>query len=312
MPALRRADPVRTIVASAIALALSGCARHERQDPVDLTGHAWCAGAAERVAWPGNPHIQLWIPYLDPHSGGWLPPPLPERVSAEMPARWPFQVLDALDAIYDGSAVGRVVIDHVVGRTTIYDAGQGSNYASPDVLEEHEGRLLLPAEANAEAATHGWPATVHIDATQSARTQEGLPRDLRYSLLHELVHAVTITHGCYRGWSPNQSCYVEATGAPSPEESFAWIVENMYRYEVSRIARSRYIDARGLPYGALPNAANTVAALEAIELYAVAFARAFLPDLAAALASLDRRTVPYNPFRDAGSEIRVQQICELP
>jgi hypothetical protein len=298
---------------AAAALSLAACTPDERAPDFDPTGHEWCASAAQRVGARANPHIQIWVPYVDPRSGGFFPPPMPERMIAQPTPRWPFPVLDALDELYYGSHVGRVVMDHVVKRTTIYDAGRGGNYASPDVLEALDGRLLLPAEANAEAATgRGWAATVHVDAAQTGRLDHGLPRELRFSLLHELVHAVTITHGCYRGWSPNQRCYVDTTGAPSPEEAFAWVVENMYRYEVSRIGRSRYVDGRGLAFGALPNSRNTVRALDTIEIYVVAFARAHLPGLAAGLAALDRREVPYNPFRDVSAGARVQRICDLP
>ncbi len=255
-----------------------------------------------------NPHIGVWVPYVEPIVHTVDPPPIESRI-ALAPAGWPDVVLDTLYEIYFVSRIAQHVIRNVVKRTTIYD---GDNSAVPDSHEPYAGRTLgMPADAYARASRGGgWAALVRVDTTQARRTENGLPRSLRFSLLHELVHAVTITNGCFRAWSTHDRCEAARTGAGSPEEAFAWMIENIFRYEVSGIGRNRYESPSAIPSGALPAPGNSVPGLGAVEQNNVRFAEAFLPRLAHGLAALHASVVPYNPFRDRSRSSHPVAPCQ--
>lgn len=232
--------------------------------------------------------------------------PLAQRESPNPPPGWPDSVRDALYEIVRGSRVGAAVVDSIARRTTLFDGG-GGNITNPDALEAFDGRLLLPSDAYEQARSRGWAAVVYVDTRQRLREEARLPHELRFSLLHELVHAVNITQGAYRAWEQyREPCAREAARAFGPEEAFAWIVENMYRCEVSGIARAQYDDSYGLPFGVLPTPSNTVSALSAMEIDSVEHARQRLPLFARRLEALQ---VPYNPFRDADTRLPHPPLC---
>ncbi len=215
-------------------------------------------------------------------------------------------MFDALHDIYFGSNVAQHVIRNIVKRTTIYDGG---NDAAPDSYEPYAGRLItMPTAVYARASRgDGWAANVFVDTTQRRRTERGLPRALRFSLMHELVHAMNITNGCYRRWTSYEGCETDAAGAHSPEEAFAWMIENMFRYEVSSIGRDRYDDPSGI--ATLPTARSTIPGLTGFEHSAVRFAEARLPRLARGLGALGPNVTPYNPFRDLDRSRAVRGLC---
>lgn len=259
---------------------------------------------AVRVHARENPQIQWWVPYVDPMRNSNAP--MAQRESPEPPPRWPDTIVDALSAIVRTSRVGEAVVASITRRTTVFDGG-GGNITNPDALEAFEGRLLLPPDAYEQARSRGWAAVVYVHTRQRVRNERQLPLGLRFSLLHELVHAVNITQGAFRAWEQyREPCAADAARAFGPEEGFAWIVENMYRCEVSGIARAQYDNEYGLPPGVRPTPSNTVRALNAMEIESVAHARERAPLFARRLEALN---VPYNPFRDANTRLPHPPIC---
>lgn len=193
------------------------------------------------------------------------------------------------DRVYR-TEVGRVLIDSVRLETTVVHGER--NVTMPDTL--HGGTTTVMF---ALARSTGAPGILFLDLRRGARlASTGLPRNHEVSLVHELVHAVHITWGGYaaRPYTPEQ---IQRYQSNDPEETRAWIVENMFRIERGYIARRTYLGDGPLPPGEQPTARNTGIPLREVEREAVAHLRRQAPAVAQRLRALPTERCPYNPFR---------------
>jgi hypothetical protein len=247
------------------------------------------------------PLIEVWVPAVGAMQVPGVRPgaDVADRLWDPQPAGWPHTIFDALNDLLDHSAVGRAVIRNLMRRTTIYYASSAQTDA--DSAEPYRGtHLTMPNDLYREASNGlGWAAMIMINSMNPPRLQFGVHYNLRLTLLHELVHAVTVTNGAFRVRSTT-NCE-QSEGSSSLEETFAWIIDNMHRSEMQTTGRHRYTESRPLVPNQAPSPSNTgLAALDVIERNHVHFAEMRLPDLARDLRRIG--TVSYNPFRDrAGS-----------
>mgnify|MGYP006929324791 FL=1 len=205
------------------------------------------------------------------------------------PELWAMQVGFLFDRVH-ASRVGRVLISGVRRETIVYHGT--SNQTFPDTLHGQ-----MPEEAHRLARTTGAPAVMFLDLRRGPhRSVTGLPRNHEVSLAHELAHAVHVTWGCYAG-SPYAAEDIERFHSPSPEETGAWIMENMFRVERRLPARRTYLGDAPLPPGEMPSDRTTGIPLAAAERTAAARLRRKAPSVAERLRSLPARECPYNPFR---------------
>ncbi|MFK7986623.1 MAG: hypothetical protein AB8I08_11415 [Sandaracinaceae bacterium] len=188
------------------------------------------------------------------------------------------------------SRVGRVLVEGIRMETTVYHGTANQSY--PDTL-----RRGAPEGAYQRARSTGAPAMVYIDLRRGLRLSgTGLPRNHEISLVHELAHAAHITWGLFDGasYSPGEVARFDSN---SPEETDAWIVENMFRLERRVPARRTYLSDQPMPPGELPTDQTTGIPLRTAERDCVARLTRKAPLLVSRLAAIPTRECPYNPFR---------------
>lgn len=172
---------------------------------------------------------------------------------------------------------------------------RGGAQSDVDPWEDRPSDFPAGAEREARrlAATTGANARIWLDVGRPIDFSPGGGAEVRApdsTFVHELVHAVNITWGNYRIHISYPD--PERRGAPSPEEEFAWLIENMYRSERRMWLRHRYLGERTRAPGTRSLGASLVER-EVVELCW----RKVRP-LAQRLARIDARTCPYNPFRE--------------
>lgn len=142
----------------------------------------------------------------------------------------------------------------------------------------------------------GCEAVIRIDPTRPAfHTERGLLKTPDSSLAHELAHAVAITHGAFL---PPDGDNFEATyRAPSREEAYAWIIENMYRREARYSIRNNYLDNAATSFAADPSDSSSGIPLRHLERAAVEHFRRKAAAFVTELERIPEDVCPYNPFR---------------
>lgn len=192
--------------------------------------------------------------------------------------------------------VGRAVMDFVRRRTTLYPGDLAQT--EPDLYADNPLDLepgLLPEEARVLAATTGTNALIWFNPSARGVRAGGFAASTPdASLVHELVHAVNITWGTFQD-RQYSTAEIARRGALSGEEELAWVVDNMYRSERRMWLRGQYLghkleppDSRTLPS-------------DSFAMQAVSRCDWRLRPLASRLEQIDRRTCPYNPFREYAS-----------
>ncbi|MBX3270369.1 MAG: hypothetical protein KF729_08920 [Sandaracinaceae bacterium] len=253
-----------------------------------------------------NPNIQWFDPPVALENGRARSSPWffdPEEGRSLEPELWSVELGLALDRVAS-SRVGRAIVDCVRRRTTIY-ATHGGAYTDPDPFVDQAGVEIPNARLEAamrDATTIGADALIGIDLIEPAVAQSGAEVWAPYlALLHELVHAVNITWGNYRVRAMFAPTEANRVGAPSPEEEMALLIDNIHRSERGLWIRRRY-DSAGplLRPGTIPRNRSMGIDVTRSEARVVSRCERRVPILAARLAALDRRTCPYNPFRDRG------------
>lgn len=205
--------------------------------------------AAERRSCPFGRHLEYWSACVDPRlavNGVRIA----ETRHPSAPSNWPECLTDVLARIRH-TRVGRAVVRRLRRRTTIYvDDGRPGALPDPYPLDDSLGGPLRPSpEDFIEARTRGCEAVVVIDPTATAfHNRGGLLSTADVSLFHELAHALAITHGEHRTADTGTARY----DAPSREEAYAAVLENMYRDEARYGLRRSYLDHSVIPYGAAP------------------------------------------------------------
>ncbi len=240
-----------------------------------------------------NNHIRWFDPPVDPTHPG---------VPVAASATWARDLERNLDSVFQ-YAVGAAVILSVRMRTSIYPT-IGDPTTGEDTVEAADPGIAYleaagPGIPYLYASSVGYPAMMFIDPTHRPRpSPAGLVRTLGVSLVHELAHAVNITHGNYQSHRLFTPAERARLGAVSPEEIMAWIVENMYRSERGLPLRGRYEGSPPLPLGVLPSRANTHTPLHESEYRTVERIRRRVPLLFSELARIPPGRCRYNPFRD--------------
>lgn len=187
-----------------------------------------------------------------------------------------------------GTRVGRTVMTFVQRRATIHPGTRCQTQPDPyaDNPLDHEPGLL-PEDARFQATYIGANAMIGFAPTHARYAEGAATWSPDVSLLHELVHAVTITcgidqHGVYTREEARRRA------APSGEEEVAWVVDNMYRSERGMWLRSLY-------EGPLERPGSPLRGSRLRTFEAVSYWNRRLRPFAAELERID---VPYNPFRD--------------
>jgi len=249
---------------------------------------------ARRITVPGSRHLQYWDTCVQPSTRFAATMPIGENMHPEPLPGWPAPLARVLRRVAS-SAVGRALIRHPRRRTTIYYRNDTPE-SEPDHHTDERGPGHRQA-ALAEAAGQGCRALVWLNpAAPPHHDATGLLRVPDVSLVHELVHAISITHG---GFRPARVDAVAARfHAPSLEEGRAVVIENMYRDESRYLLRREYLDGGAIAYGATPTSRNTGTPIGELEADTVRHFRLRAPGLASELERIPAHVCRYNPFRD--------------
>lgn len=248
---------------------------------------------AVRLQYRYNRMLQYWSPCTHPRSDPFEQIALTRHASP--PERWPECVVDALDRVRE-ARVGRAVIRHIRLRTTFYPGAAPQADVDLNQLNDASATGVQRTTATHRARTVGFPAQILIDPNLSAyRSTNGLLQVTETGLVHELFHAMNITQGCSRlGGNDDVS---QRCRAPSTEEAYAVVIENMFRSEMHYCARRTYFDLEPVAYCAAPTSANSGIPLTALERRMVLFYRTHVSMFAGELAAIPEAACRYNPFR---------------
>lgn len=126
-------------------------------------------------------------------------------------------------------------------------------------------------------------------------TEGGLLKAPDSSLAHELAHAIAITHGAFD--PPTDRTFEGTYRAPSREEAYAWIIENMYRREARYSIRKTYLDSEATSFAADPSDSSTGIPLWHLERAVVDHFRRKAAAFVTELERIPDSACPYNPFR---------------
>jgi hypothetical protein len=204
-----------------------------------------------------------------------------------------------LDRVHQ-NPVGRAVVDCVRRRTTIYSS-VGAAQTDVDPYEDMAGVMVSNdriEEAQIDASTVGANAMIMIDIHGRTQTTGGaVLRSPDASLHHELVHAVNVTAGNFALHRAFTGEGIRRFGAPSQEERFVLLIDNMYRSASGMWLRTRHEEGAMLPPGTPLRSETSGTGLTEVEGRVVSECNRRVSHLARRLEALDERVSPYNPFR---------------
>ncbi|MFK7991188.1 MAG: hypothetical protein AB8I08_34535 [Sandaracinaceae bacterium] len=205
------------------------------------------------------------------------------------PELWAMQLGLLVDRVHQ-SEIRRVLIEGIRRDTLIA-------HGTPNSTSVNTFYGAMPTPQFRLAQSTGADAVVFLDLSRRpGPTATGLPSNHAVSLVHELAHALNTTWGGYSvaGYSTAEQARYDSN---APEETRAWILENMFRVERGVAARRTYLGDMPLPPGAVPSPRNTGIPLRGRERDAVQHLRTIAPPVASRLTALARDRCPYNPFR---------------
>lgn len=243
-----------------------------------------------------NPHIQWFHPPVDSTTGrpiGATPQFMDGELVSVDPDSWALELQLTLDRLWT-TDVGRAVMSCVRRRTTIY-ATIVDNLTDADPYADLPGEVAEGAigAARAAASTTGARAMVWIGLNAPVRRRQGaVAWAPEASLLHELVHAVNVTWGNFQLQQAFANRDVQRLGVSSPEEEFAWVIDNMHRSERGMWLRGQYEGGEMVAPG------RPLTGRRESELRVASRCNSKVRMLAARLEQIDARRCPYNPFRE--------------
>lgn len=249
-----------------------------------------------RVRCRFNSQIQWFHPPVDSTTGrpiGGMPQLMDGELVGVDPETWAMELGLTLDRLW-ASDVGRAVMSCVRRRTTIY-ATIVDNLTDADPYPDLPGEIGDGAIAAAReaAATTGARAMIWLGLNAPTTRRAGaVAWAPEASLLHELVHAVNVTWGNFQLHVSFTAADTRRLGVSSPEEEFAWVIDNMHRSERGMWLRGQYEG------GELVAPGRPLTGRRESELRVAARCNSRVRMLAARLEQIDARRCPYNPFRE--------------